>query len=701
MSDDTNSVEGGGGVAPADAKLALEALPIPAMTVAPPPKPKAAPRRKRAAPGVPPPVDVSDAKPVPRAEGERRDDVPPPPEHAGETIMPECPIVPLAREDAIYHFLTRAGEILSFSAKDLGDANISALFDGDTEWLRRVFPEWGKRTREEIAQAEKDGRHAPAYRTRAARDWLIRECAAAGMGDPRKDVRGVGAWRARNGDLILHLGDEVHRVAADGGGEIVQRAGCRIDGHIYPARPSEPRAADKAATPAAVAALHDLLGRWQWRAPVEASRLVLGWIIAGYIAGALAWRPHIYVTGDTGEGKSTFENLLRELFGGRALRSADPSAAFIRQQLQGAARPVLVDEIENSEVNTRARDVIETARLASSENQAATGRGSAGHKAVTFALNGCFYFSSILHPPMKPQDLGRITIFDLAPLPADPDGLAKAEIRRGIDDGKKLGAELQRLMMDRWPQLEAMRLMYDRAIGKLGKKSRVADQFGTMLACAHLALGTDPAEQEWIDKFVGGLELGAFLDRDEAEGESQACVSRLLTFALDAWGEGIRKTLSRALTVVINDKLEGVARGHAHQAVQAYGLRVEKDLFTAKQAEALGVSSMPPGPWLVVAHAHDGLGRVFNGTRWADGVWNQALRRVPGAQTNPGRGVKMGGLVRKGIWMPLKTMLDGSAWGAIAPDDSPEPPDVTGDTGVGYEGGYGEEAGGSDGSGKS
>ena len=141
-------------------------------------------------------------------------------------------------------------------------------------------------------------------------------------------------------------------------------------------------------------------------------------MLAGYIAGALAWRPHIYVTGDTGEGKSTFENLLRELFGGRALRAADPSAAFIRQQLQGAARPVLVDEIENSEVNTRARDVIETARLASSENQAATGRGSAGHKAVTFALNGCFYFSSILHPPIEAA--GSRAYHDLRSRPAAP-----------------------------------------------------------------------------------------------------------------------------------------------------------------------------------------------------------------------------------------------------------------------------------------
>ena len=162
------------------------ALPAPTTNVVPLPKPTRAAKRK-AASGAPPPVDVSDAKPIPRAEGEKRDDAPPPPERAGETVPPDCPIVPLAREDAIYHFLTRAGEILSFSAKDLGDANISALFDGDTEWLRIVFPDWGKRDRTEIAEAEKDGK------ARAG----IPDARRARLADPRVRGRRHGAIRAR------------------------------------------------------------------------------------------------------------------------------------------------------------------------------------------------------------------------------------------------------------------------------------------------------------------------------------------------------------------------------------------------------------------------------------------------------------------------------------------------------------------------
>ena len=265
--------------------------------------------------------------------------------------------------------------------------------------------------------------------------------------------------------------------------------------------------------------------------------------------------------------------------------------------------------------------------------------------------------------------------------------------------GRKLGAELQRLMMDKWPQLEAMRLMYDRAIGKLGKKSRVADQFGTMLACAHLALGTDPDEQEWIDKFVGGLELGAFLDRDEAEGESQGV--RVAASHLRARCVGGGHPQDAVAGAVGRHQREGGAHRTRARAPggAGYGLRVEKELYTVKQAEALGLSSMPPvdrGSWWRMRMTGWAVSSTGRAGRWR--VEPGAAARA-GCATNPGRGVKMGGLVRKGIWLPLATLLDGSAWGSGAPDDAPEPPDVTGDDGAGYAAGYGEEGGGSNGSG--
>lgn len=680
--------------------------PAPSGEAKPKPKRQRKPAANAAAPIVPdaapPPIDASDAKEPPKSGGDKRDDAPPPEDKAGESPPPECPVTPLGRAEGVYHFLTAAGEILSLSRRDIGGAShLAALFDGHTEWLRKVFPDWGKRSSDEIREAETDGRLAPGFRVSAARDYFMRECAKRGVDDPYSKLRSVGAWRARNGDLILHLGDEVRRIAADGGAESFFEPGCEIDGKIYVARAPEPKPGDVPASPRDVALLHELLGLWNWKAPAEAPRILLGWILAGFLPGALKWSPHIYVTGDSGDGKSTFELLLWSIFGLRAKRSADPSGAYIRQAMQGAARPVLVDEIENKDVGRRADEVIETARLASSESQAATGRGSANGQAQEYELRATFYFSSILHPPMKPQDANRISIFDLRPLSADPDGKKKERITKGIAWAGEIGAKLQRRVIALWPRIDEIRKMYEAAIGKLGRKARVADQYATMLALAHLALDADPYTQDWVDQFVAGLGLEALIERDEAESESQACVSRLLSYSADAYNGGTKRTLGDLLNDVAFVDVGVNNKETLHRALQSHGLRVEDDFFTTAQLEKRKLWSQPiKGPWVVVAHVYDGLDQVFRGTRWERGVWNQALKRVPGAQVNPERGVRMGGMVRKGVWLPLQAVLTGAAWGVTEDvaaenegESAPSDPGVTGKAGDGYAGGYGESDG--------
>lgn len=658
-------------------------------------KPK--PAMDATAQGAPPPIDETHSKAKQGAApgGPTRGDTPPPEDQAGETAPIECPVIPLGREQGVYHFLTVGGEILSLNKRDMsGAGQLAALFDGHTEWLRKVFPDWGKRSREDIAAAEKDGRLAPSFRASAVRDYFMRECARAGVRDPYSDLQSTGAWRADNGDLILHMGDSILRLDADSGSERVYDPGCEIDGKIYIARSKQPKPAEKPLGDLEVAELLALLERWNWLAgrPL-AARAILGWVAGAFLVGALKWRSHIWVTGGTGEGKSMFEQLIRTLLGRLAQRSSDPSEAHIRQVMKGAARPVLVDEIEPSEMSQRAAQVVETARMASTDGQAEVGRGSAGGEAVGYKIRASFYFTSILHPPLKPQDLSRLTIFDLGPVPADPARKAKGEIEAAIARWETLQPQLYRRVINAWPKIPDAVAMYDRALGKLGKRARVSDQLGTMLALAHVALGTEPLEQDWIDEYVQGLELETLIERDEAEGEAEECLTHLLTYAAEAWEGGSRKTLSAMIATILSDNpnMPDETKRSAHRSIQAYGLRIVDKLYTDAQLKE-DPELKPPekdGPWLVVAHRFDGLNKVFHGQRWAKGVWNQVMRRVPGAQRNPKRGVKMSGIVRKGYWLPVNELLDGSIWaeprsGAL----SPHTPDVTGNDRDGYQGGY-------------
>lgn len=50
--------------------------------------------------------------------------------------------------------------------------------------------------------------------------------------------------------------------------------------------------------------LFDLANAFRWRNPGSGAMLA-GWCALAPVAGALRWRPHLWITGGTGSGKST------------------------------------------------------------------------------------------------------------------------------------------------------------------------------------------------------------------------------------------------------------------------------------------------------------------------------------------------------------------------------------------------------------
>ena len=93
------------------------------------------------------------------------------------------------------------------------------------------------------------------------------------------------------------------------------------------------------------------------------------------VVGALRWRPHVLVTGAAGTGKTTLEKLVDDLLGWIALSVSAPTEAGIRQLLTGAARPVIIDEMETENAE-QARRVIGLMRLASTGSRSAVVRGA-------------------------------------------------------------------------------------------------------------------------------------------------------------------------------------------------------------------------------------------------------------------------------------------------------------------------------------
>jgi hypothetical protein len=129
----------------------------------------------------------------------------------------------------------------------------------------------------------------------------MRAAAMAGIFDPQGKSRGTGAHLTENGELVIHCGDKIYVTGEHAG---YQDPGL-IDGYVYPAGPSRPRPDPLEQSSAAGEILLAHLKAWSWFREVEDPMLALGWIGCALVGGALDWRPHAWITGGSGTGKST------------------------------------------------------------------------------------------------------------------------------------------------------------------------------------------------------------------------------------------------------------------------------------------------------------------------------------------------------------------------------------------------------------
>jgi hypothetical protein len=172
----------------------------------------------------------------------------------------------------------------------------------------------------------------------------------------------------------------------------------------------------KAAAPCAPSAavrLEALFARWNWREPMAASVLA-GLFFAGMMGAAIPWRPHGFIVGEAGSGKSTLFELLAEANPLAALVN-DYTEAGLRQTLSTHASAALLDEADADMAAEaeKLQKVIGLLRRASGGQGAAALRGGVGGTPQRFDVVASAIMGAILPPVFLPQDASRITRLDV------------------------------------------------------------------------------------------------------------------------------------------------------------------------------------------------------------------------------------------------------------------------------------------------
>jgi hypothetical protein len=601
---------------------------------------------------------------------------------------PGCPVTPLGIASDISgtqkcYYLNWNGQLVGLEANNRhGKLGLIALFGPASDWLEANFPQWSKPVYEGRGNNRVCVRESEIVgfdQAEAARA-LIEECVRRGIFDPAGKMRGAGAHRQRGGGLALHCGDKllVSRHYAINGElrDMVWLDPGQHDGHVYTAAAKIPRPSSDDAHPKCAEQLLALLMSWHWKRPLLDPRFLLGAIGASMIGGWLPWRPNVWITGQRGTGKSTINGergVLDELFGEAQFRTANASAAAIRQTLKNSTVPVMFDELEASDDNRRVLEVVELARIASSGGK--QHRGGQDQVAHEFTLRSAFWFSSINMPPLQAQDRSRLAILELKPLEDKP--------RRKGESGEppnlpamnlpRLGELLLRRMVDGFPRFEATKIKYHAALAAQGHGPRACDQFGTLLA------GADVLLHDWVLPDDEEVAHWASLCRPDRMAEIAddvpdhvECLHHILSsevqarggderVALGSWiGQAVAHVMGPLLSGAQVDERKGDDR--AEGRLQQLGLKLVNPTLKAPAADGMdarwGAKTFDheePG-FLAIADRHQGLDNLFRGKKWQSGVWRQSLARYEGAIA--GVDIKFGHVKSRAVLVPLWQVLD-------------------------------------------
>ena len=449
----------------------------------------------------------------------------------------------------------------------------------------------------------------------AASNRLQRLSGKVGPYDIRRR-RGRGAW-LDDGHIVLHLGD---RLIVDGLATGLEGADSR---YIYEAAsPTEPFAAADPLPKGDAVQLLRLTEKLAWENALSAKYLA-GWTFLAPICGALAWRPHIWITGSAGTGKSWIvEHMVRPILGHASLVVVgNTSEAGIRQGLGYDAFPVVFDEAEGEDRNSqqRIKMVLDLMRAASSEAESVIIKGSSnGGKPSQFFIRSMFVLSSIGVAIEQKADASRCTVLSLSQRDPWENKLRFAEIRLAVDAtlSPKYCARMRARAIAMIPMIRRNAEIFASVVGEKMGERRAGDQLGTLLAGAWALVSDDAISEEaamaWADLHAQELRTEYGADDDD----ERRCLSTILQHCIPGADDGrsqLRPVVELLAIVSGEPGVEGngINSDEAERALKRAGIKIEDDN-------------------IVISTAHAAIRNILHDTPWERG-WARILKRLQGS----------------------------------------------------------------------
>lgn len=367
-----------------------------------------------------------------------------------------------------------------------------------------------------------------------------------------------------------------------------------------------------------------LANKFRWSIPAS-SLLLTGWCVLAPICGALKWRPHIWLTGGAGSGKSTIiDEFVNSLMGGVAVfAQGNSSEAGLRQHLKSDAVPVIFDEAEqNTEKEQKSMQaVLALIRQSSSESGAKTLKGTATGVGMTYHIRSMFCLASIQVGIQQQADRERLTVLQLR---------EKEDVKQGENNWDEIKDTLYKLKRDSDTSLrllnrtvsmlpmiiQSIKVFVDVAAQHFGNQ-RTGDQYGTLLAGTWSLVNDQPPTKEQAKALIDASDWTDYTSTKKGN-DSVIALDALLSAKLKSYS-GAEFTIFELLDAIAADK--GLPR--SSDVAPALNLKTNdaNDVF-----QRYGMKYDHAEKALLISNNSDGIETLMKNTKYAADIRGALLR---------------------------------------------------------------------------
>lgn len=406
----------------------------------------------------------------------------------------------------------------------------------------------------------------------------------------------------------------------------------------------------------------DLCKSLPWNDPLSAY-FFAGWLSLAPICGILPWRPHVWLTGPAGCGKSTvLVDIIKPLMGAGLFVGVQSNTTLpaISEMCANNAVPVIYDEAEskNQVGRDRMERIIEQMRSSSTESADPIAKGVPGGGGFRMMKPRQMYFNaSTASCASQSADLRRITKLEL--YKRDMAGNEKHYrgeggtldlIRITTADPNFCRAFRNRVYLLSRVTLENIKI-FRSVVAKHLHDQAEGDQKGTLLAGAWSLRSSRIATVEEVTKWVESIKWDGY-SSVESDKDEYACLNLLLAtpFRVD---DSDGRPHSSSVGEMLNKMLDGFAPSPSDTGVCALG---RAGVRIADDRQSFYVASASTHPFLRAA---------FRSTPF-DEQWHDQFLRIPGASKRSQ--IRIGPTVGRAVQIPVDVLTRGQPSEVSEPD---------------------------------